>query len=438
MRRPVRVAAAVALVLAVGLAGTVERIHTAQLLGLLALSFAAYAWIGYSEEKNTNLFFWLGVAVVARLAMFVSLPHLSDDVYRFIWDGRLWLAGRHPLEAVPAEVVRWNLPGLDAALFHRLNSPDYFTVYPPVAQALFGFIAFASDSAQGSLLTLRLLVLLAEAGTVALLMRVLQHYQLPVQRVRWYALNPLIILEFTGNAHLEAFLIFFLTLFIWGWTQGRGWCMAVGLAGAIGVKLLPLMFLPLLGLAWGWRRGIPLLLAVGVLLGAMAWPMYEPHVVASFGTSLGLYFQKFEFNASLYYLLREYGFWRWGYNTVQSIGWKLAVVSAGLIVAYSFFEVFVRKFRMPANPASVLLFGYVVFVLFTTTVHPWYVAPLVALACLSRWRFPMVWSGVVMLTYAGYTADGYIESIPMTVGGYLVVFLYFGWESTWKSKKYSY
>jgi hypothetical protein len=428
------VAAACAFVLAVGVAGQVARTDTWWLLFSVAFLFAVYAWV-CQTEKSQAVFFWLGVAAVARVMLFFSVPHLSDDVYRFIWDGRLWLAGHHPLEAVPAEVVQWNLPGLDAALFDRLNSPHYFTVYPPVAQGVFWWIAYASDSVSGSILMLRLWVVLAEVGTVALLMRLLPAYQLPAQRVLWYALNPLVLLELTGNGHLEAFLIFFVTLFLWGWARQQAGWMVLGLAGAVGVKLLPLMFFPLLGLTWGWRKGVPLLLAVLVLLGLMAWPMHEADLMAGFGNSLGLYFQKFEFNASIYYLLREYGTWRWGYNTVQSIGWKLAVVSAGLIVAYSFFEVFVRKLRMPANPASVWVIIYVLFFVFATTVHPWYLTPLVALACLSRWRFPMVWSGVVMLTYTGYTVHGYVESMAVVMGGYTVVFLYGWWESVWHSKK---
>ena len=96
--------------------------------------FFLYSWAVWRADDTR---FWLTGSILIRLCLLGALPNLSDDFYRFIWDGRSWAAGIHPFAAMPAEVVTQNIPGLDQALFEKLNSKQYFTVYPPLAQFVF-------------------------------------------------------------------------------------------------------------------------------------------------------------------------------------------------------------------------------------------------------------------------------------------------------------
>src|SRR5262245_17331799 len=77
----------------------------------------------------------LGGAAVLRIAALIAPVSLSDDVFRYAWDGALILDGIDPYAVLPIEVV--GRAGLSAADLSLLNSPGYYTIYPPLAQAVF-------------------------------------------------------------------------------------------------------------------------------------------------------------------------------------------------------------------------------------------------------------------------------------------------------------
>ncbi|MEO0876545.1 MAG: hypothetical protein AAFY48_18235 [Bacteroidota bacterium] len=94
-----------------------------------------------------------------------------------------------------------------------------------------------------------------------LLIRLLRYWSLPEERVLWYALNPLIIVEVVGNLHFEGAMIFFLLLGLWALLRWKGsdnkWWLAisaVAMAMAVSSKLLPLLFFPFLIRRLGWWR----------------------------------------------------------------------------------------------------------------------------------------------------------------------------------------
>src|SRR5436190_18183056 len=109
----------------------VGRSQTGPLLISYALLFLLYLWI---IRKESDVSFWIVGAMIIRFVLLASWPSLSDDFYRFVWDGRLMNAGFNPFTSIPADMVLRGLPGLDQNLFEELNSKNYYSVYPPVAQ----------------------------------------------------------------------------------------------------------------------------------------------------------------------------------------------------------------------------------------------------------------------------------------------------------------
>ena len=79
-----------------------ERHESVQLVACFGTLFLLYGWIIQNEQ---NIKFWLIGSIIIRLSLLVALPNLSDDFYRFIWDGRLWAAGQHPFDALPADFL---------------------------------------------------------------------------------------------------------------------------------------------------------------------------------------------------------------------------------------------------------------------------------------------------------------------------------------------
>lgn len=392
----------------------------ALLLGYLP-AFGIYLWVLRYDAQHWAFYWW--VSAVVRLMIFAAEPALSDDVYRFIWDGRLWAAGINPFSDIPASYAQRDFPvaGLGPALFEQLNSPEYFTIYPPVPQWTFWVAArIYPDSVYGATLVLRSFLVLAEWGTLWLLPRLLSLWQLPRNRSLIYALNPLMIIEITGNLHHEGLMIFFLAWALYGLRQNRWTTGAVAYALSVAAKLLPLMFLPLFWRRLGWRKGLRFYLLGGVVLSGLFLPLFSPGFVAGFGESLDLYFRRFEFNGSIYYLLRWIGYQEKGYNLIQMIGpWLARIVLVGILLLAALE-------RRPSwnNLFPQLLLVISAYVFLSTTVHPWYLALPLFFCGFTRFRFPVLWSGLIFGTYINYSYSDYYEPLWMVSLEYILVY---GW-----------
>ncbi|TYZ07876.1 hypothetical protein FY528_14365 [Hymenobacter lutimineralis] len=417
------------------LAYSTPRAHTAQLLGLLLLAFAGYTALLWARVP-----LWLGltVALLLRLLWLPATPALSDDYHRFRWDGLLVVHGFNPFRYQPRELVAARpptpLPPALArelrALYPALNSPRYYSVYPPVCQAAFAAGAYLfPTSATGFIWVIRLLLLAAEALTAVLLLRLLSALQLPKTQALWYLLHPLVIVELTGNLHFEAVVI--AGLLAAGALLGRGrWRASAGVLGlAVATKLLPLVALPLLVRRLGWRRAVGYGLLCGLTTLLLFAPFLTPDLLQHIGQSLGLYFRTFEFNASLYYLLRALGYLYWGYNKIALIGPGLALLAAVGMLGIAWRE---KRPTVATLPGTLLLL-LTLYYLMATVVHPWYLTPLVALSVFTPYRFALVWGAMAVVSYAAYQFSGYAEN-PWLLGvEYAVVLLVLVVEQPWRA-----
>ena len=424
------------------LAYATPRPQFGQLLGLLAVALAAYAWL---LRTRLPLRWGLGAALAFRLLWLPAQPALSDDVYRFRWDGVLVAHGVSPFRYRPDELIADGarralpdaaararvLPGLQQ-LYRQLNSPHYYSVYPPVCQAIFGAGAWLFPSSErGFVVSLRVAVLLAEAGTAWLLLALLPALGWPAARALRYLLHPLVIVELSGNLHFEALAICFVLLAIWG-LQRQQWARAAGALGlAAAAKLLPLVALPLLVRRLGWRRFALFSAVVAGTLLALFAPFISAELVVHISRSIALYFRSFEFNASVYYVLRAVGYRLTGYNEIARLGPALAGAAGLFGLGLAWRE---RRPALVTLPAALLLLltGYYAL---ATTVHPWYLAPLIALAPLTRFRYPLVWGGVAVLSYAAYRSAAYTENLGLVALEYAVVYTTLVWELTLRSMR---
>ncbi|HLL94421.1 MAG TPA: hypothetical protein VK404_05550, partial [Spirosoma sp.] len=130
-------------------------------------------------------------------------------------------------------------------------------------------------------------------------------------------------------------------------------------------------------------------------------------------SSLNLYFQKFEFNASVYYVLRAIGYWVKGYNAIERIGFWLSVTTT--------LSVLWIAFCWRTATSVQLIATLTVYFAFATTVHPWYVTTLVAASAFTRFRYPIVWSALIPLSYFTYHTQPYQEYLWLTGAEYIVV-----------------
>jgi len=433
------------------------------LIGLYTFLFLSYLTI-YRWAAPESLGFWWGIGIAMRLILVFCLPLLSDDVYRFIWDGQLIIHGYNPFHYLPSTLMEEGpaIPGLTQELYEALNSPNYYTIYPPVAQATFAIATYLfPTSIYGAAVVMTAFLFLFELGSIWLIIQLLAHWQMPIKNSLLYALNPLIIIEVCGNLHYEGAMVFFLLLGIWLIVMGRFYSSAAILAFSVASKLLPLMFFPLWvrrlgriendgegkrsdegvkrrsgGRSWEgylkdqiqllWqidiKKNVRYFVFCFIIIAALFSPLLNGVFIQNFGNSIGLYFQKFEFNASIYYLLRWIGFQFTGYNIIATIGPCLALGTLTGIVLLFGLEQNPKWKTLPLQ----LLWAICLYLLFTTTVHPWYTSLPIVLCLFTRFRFPIVWSGLIYLTYINYSAEVYHENlwvVGIEYGLVAVVFL---------------
>lgn len=397
------------------------------------LPFFALCVLTFWRAKDRDVWFWVKAGIGLRALLLFSFPNLSDDIYRFIWDGRLMLNGINPFDHLPQYYIQngLNLKGITPDLFNRLNSPEYFTIYPPVAQYTFLLACwlFPADIAAAATI-IKLILFSFEAGSLFLIVRILEKLNLPRKNALLYALNPLIIVEITGNLHFEGGMIFFFLLSVWlllrsNIPAGRNfWLSAVAMSLAIASKLLPLLFLPFFIKRLGWRKSIGWFSAIALCLLLLFLPLLNDAFFQNFGQSLNLYFRKFEFNASLYYVARWVGYQVKGYNLIHVLGPTLAAVTFLSVLLLSFTE---RDISWPGFFRR-CLFAICIYLTCTTTVHPWYVSLPLVLCLFTPYRFPVLWSGLVMFTYINYSYEPYFENLGVVALEYSLVWAFFGFE----------
>lgn len=205
-------------------------------------------WVVLKEGRFRGLIPVLVFALLLRMAALATPPYLSDDIYRYIWDGRVQAAGINPYRFVPES--RELLALRDGEIYPRINRRGYApTIYPPLAEALF----LAGTRISESVTWVKLVMIAFEALTVWILVRLLRSLQLPPERVLIYAWNPLAIWEFAGSGHIDAAAIAFMVLAVWARRCNRPGLTGLSLACATLTKLYPAVIFPALYRRWDWK-----------------------------------------------------------------------------------------------------------------------------------------------------------------------------------------
>ena len=144
----------------------------------------------------------------------MAIPNLSQDFYRFIWDGKLLLEGFNVYLFTPASFIdAGQYPIAQAQVLYDGMGPlsaGNHTNYPPINQLCFLVASwFFCDSILGSVVVMRLMVILADMGIVWFGIKLLKELNIATYRMFYYFLNPFIIIELTGNLHFEAVMLFY-------------------------------------------------------------------------------------------------------------------------------------------------------------------------------------------------------------------------------------
>lgn len=393
------------------------------------------------QISRTKFLFLAILGITFRLIFIGSEPNLSQDFYRFLWDGRLLLEGINPylytpeyLLNDPSALLKITIPQAEE-LYNGMGSLNagHYSNYPPINQLFFLMATFfGGNTIIGPVIFLRSIMILADIGILYFGRKLLVKLNMPTHNIFWYFLNPFIIIELTGNLHFEGVMLFFMILSLYLLYSGK-WIWAASLfAVSISVKLIPLLFLPLFyqyfvseGLFskgfWKLKKFIWIILGVVMLTFA---PFFSSEFISNFSETILLWFRNFEFNASVHYLIRWIGFQTVGWNLIETTSKILPAIILIFILIISF----IRTNKTAGELITAILIGISFYFLLSTTVHPWYIATPLLLSVFTKYKFPVVWSLMVMISYSAYGPDGFSENLWMVALEYIIVIGFAVWE----------
>jgi alpha-1,6-mannosyltransferase len=383
-------------------------------LGIVyTIAFAAYTWISYVDKPDWKLI--LGVGLIARIILFWDIPSLSDDFYRFLWDGSLVNTGTSPYLYTPNELPSEITFPNQALLLSHLNSPAYFSVYTPLHQLIFATSTFIFQDVLSQINVIRVFFIAGDLISLFILKSLVTPRQMSMISVLF--LNPLLILEGVGNLHIEVMTIPLIILCLTLLIRQKTILASIPLSLAIGLKLTPALLLPAIAWRYRWKKGTYLSAFAFGLIAIFLLPVFLADGVTHIKESLALYQRTFEFNASLYYLLREVGFWYKGYNIIATLGPALSRISAAFILLLVLWGSWKK---LPTT--DLMLFSWTIYILLSTTIHPWYILPLLPLAVITGYYYPVVWTFTVFFSYFGYTSEGYVTPFGWISIEYAIVY----------------
>src|SRR5205814_4269447 len=183
------------------------------------LAACALIWRGAAASRR-GLLGVIGFALVFRLALVPTQPLLSDDVYRYVWDGRVQAAGINPYRFVPADDAL--APLRDAEVYPKINRRDYArTIYPPAAQA---FFLVTHVVAGDGVVRMKLAAVAIDMLSIGLLVALLRRRRLDPARVAVYAWHPLVVWEFGHSGHVDALAVMLLVGALYALERRRTTC----------------------------------------------------------------------------------------------------------------------------------------------------------------------------------------------------------------------
>lgn len=362
---------------------------------------------------SPNVLAILAVGAILRVLVLPLEPSLSDDVYRYIWDGNVVVEGFNPYLLAPEDPV---LEPLQGELWERLPHKDVPTVYPVVAEGMFALAA----RLPASLWVWKILLASVDLLTCGLLIFLLSRREVPLSRSVWYVWNPLVTIEVAGMGHVDGLGVaaVMLTMVLLQARPRRLLLGAMTAAAAILIKIVPILALPI------WFResknSIRFLAASGLMILAGAIPVLWS--VGGVPPGLVEYGVSWEFNGPLFEplwrLLEKFDFPVVVSNTLDRVKeitgahefwnrfypFNYSQFVAKLLLLCGLCTSVVLAWRQRDTVIALRrVFGSVV--IFSATVYPWYLLWVLPWAAITRHKGWLMLSGLLMLCYIPQFTD---------------------------------
>ncbi|MCG8604123.1 glycosyltransferase 87 family protein [bacterium] len=353
---------------------------------------------------------------VFRITMLVTTPSLSDDIYRYIWDGKVANAGINPYKYTPkADTLR---ALQDPEHYPKINHKEISTIYPPVSQLIFTGVYKLNPS----IWAFKVAFLMFEMLTIGVLLLILRRLRMNPNRALIFVWNPLVIIEFAGSGHADIIGIFFMSAGLWLLVEKRLQWSNVMIVLSFLTKFITILFLPIL--TYLKKQNRILIVLVFIIFTAV---FYLPYASAGAGLFSGLlvYTSKWQFNGSIFSVclaaIESSLPQRWVIDwmivpqgqqadpatlATRTLDLALTItkVIVGLIFGWVFLYYLKRLGKDLRREGRRWLFrlGMILFALFfvlNPTVQPWYLCWLLPFLVVTPNRALILLTGLVALSY---------------------------------------
>ena len=330
--------------------------------------------------------FIVAAALAFRITVFPIFPSLSDDLYRYRWEGKLQINGGNPYQVRPIDAA-WSK--VRDTTYPNVGSKDFKGIYGPLIQLEERWVYKAvsglkDDYAQ--VFWFKLPAVLSELGLIAAVAALLHRRGLPRKRLLIYAWSPAPIVEFWIGGHNDAIVVLCIVLAVLAAAAER-WAPAfLALSLAIVCKVWPLILLP--AFLWRSRKAgwlTPLWSLVLFPLAAILWIPYSSRVIENAQFATG-FVGGWRNNDSLFGAI----LWMSGgdlYRAKYTTFALIAVVAAGAALARWSLE-------------KALLVTMVFMLLVSANCHPWYITWFVPLLTFFPYPPILLWTALMPLSYS--------------------------------------
>jgi len=381
-----------------------EPLYITNFLITYAVLFACYWMLIMPLLKGQrmdprHLWFAIAISLLFRAVMLPADLMLEDDIYRYMWDGHMQTQGVNPYQYAPSapetEPYRTEYWG-------KINFPYIPTIYPPTLQYLF---LVSNIIYPGSVLGMKLLLVMFDTATIFLMLSLLRNLSLPGEWCLVYAWSPLVIKEIANSGHADSVSAFLIVAVLWLASRRQNTLTAVAMALLTLTKFFGVFLLPLFHRQWGWRHYL--------LCGSAMLMLYLPFINTQFNLFEGFltYSRDWRFNAGIYDWLRD---------IFYNLGWKLEFefqnkliywTSSDLaryalfatVVLVAFYQTIMMEWRTrPLDLSRAFFIVLGTLLMCSPVIDPWYLTWIAPLLCLHPSRAWLLFTGLVYLSYIFY------------------------------------
>ncbi|MCK9279529.1 MAG: hypothetical protein M0P71_02815 [Melioribacteraceae bacterium] len=345
---------------------------------ITSLFYLIIVWLLHRNDFDFHrLFFLLGIGIIFRIFLLEVNPIGSDDVFRYIWDGKVQANGINPYLYAP------NNPALNflhtATLPSLINFPNMPTIYFPLSEILF-FIAYliGGESING----IKFLIILFEFGTIFLIFKYLRENNHSIKYALLYVLCPLPIFQFIIDSHVDIFGIYFTALFFYLYFGNKKLGAFAALGLSIAIKPTIGLFLPILFLHEETIKEKLKSILIPITVISI---LFIPYIFnANPFEALILFSKNWMYNGFIFDII----------NIMLRNNQESRMISGGIFL-FSYIVLLFANYDIKDK----LYFSVILLLIFSPVVHPWYVLWLVVLL-----PFVPKWSGIVFAATLSLTS----------------------------------